>query len=141
MECLYQLKSKAVLVGENVNSICMVCESRPAEIGVRCLLCREKQNKRRRELHKEIRDEVLIHYGGKCSCPVCPETNFEFLTIHHLTKEAKVRDKGKTGGNLYPHLKKLGYPTDVCVMCFNCNCGRERHHGICPHELQGFWGV
>src|SRR5258707_4428480 len=71
-----------------------------------------------------IQKEVFAHYGNRCACYKCPETNPSFFTVDHLTKQGRIRDKGKSGSNLYRWLKKLGYPEDIQLMCFNCNCAR-----------------
>lgn len=26
-----------------------------------------------------------------------------------------------------------GFPDELQLLCFNCNCGRQRNGGVCPH--------
>jgi hypothetical protein len=112
--------------------ICGSCGCRSARLEkVACDKCAAYKTPWR----NKIRDEVFKHYGNRCSCLKCKETNTLFLTIHHLTKEARQRDSEYVSKNLCVWLKKLNYPTDVCLMCFNCNCGIERNGGLCPHEI------
>lgn len=92
---------------------------------------KERRNKRRKE--------VLEHYGGippKCSC--CGESEDKFLTIDHIERHGgkKEREKLKGGGHHnYRYIRKMNYPKGIYrVLCYNCNCGRERNNGICPHE-------
>jgi hypothetical protein len=86
--------------------------------------------------YPKLRAIVYNHYGNKCACPKCPETNAAFLTIGHLTKAGKDRDKGLFARALLKHLIRLGFPDDIQLECFNCNCGKEyRGGGICPHML------
>ncbi len=72
-------------------------------------------------------------YGGRrCAC--CGESNLGFLTIDHVHNDgAKHRVAGKYR-SIYPLLKKLGFPRGYRVMCYNCNCGRARNGGVCPHK-------
>lgn len=82
------------------------------------------------------REVVIRHYGGKCSC--CGEDNPGFLTIDHKngcgTKKRKLHGVGL---RFYRWIIKNGYPDDLQILCYNCNCGRELNGGICPHHGQG----
>lgn len=88
----------------------------------------------------ELREEVYAAYGGAfCTC--CGESEPVFLTLDHSHNDGAAHRKevfGEKGGGVrfYEHLKKLGFPQDIGlrVMCFNCNCGRVRNEGICPHK-------
>ena len=94
----------------------------------------ESTNRSKYKRLKELRAELFAHYGNKCACPRCPEVNSDFYTIDHTTREGKLRDKGKTGLALYRHLKRLDYPPDIRLLCYNCNCARQhRGNGVCPH--------
>ena len=81
------------------------------------------------------RTQVIAGYGGACEC--CGETEPAFLTIDH-PKNDGARDRKrirKAGVNLYARLIKLGFPRNrYRLMCFNCNCGRARNGGVCPHK-------
>jgi hypothetical protein len=92
---------------------------------------RTKENNRQRRIH------VLIHYGGdppKCAC--CGESNINFLTIDHIngggTKHTQQVGPGDT---LIRWIVKNDYPNMFQILCYNCNCGRAKHNGICPHKL------
>ena len=114
--------------------ICTSCEHVEAIAGeVFCLSCKEEHNEDKRNRTKRIREEVTAHYGGRCACPHCPETNPAFLTLDHLTKEGRERDKKAKGSVLWAKVKKMGFPNDVCLHCWNCNCARAFNKGICPH--------
>jgi len=73
-------------------------------------------------------------YGGAV-CVCCGEINSKFLTIDHINgcTPAERRKQG-LGSRLYHWLKKQGYPEGYQVLCFNCNLGRARNQGICPHK-------
>lgn len=90
--------------------------------------------KHAREYSKAYWLKVIIHYGAKCSC--CGETIIEFLTIDHMYEEGhKQRNRlHRQGRTLYLWLVQNNYPEGYQVMCFDCNCGRARNNGICPHK-------
>lgn len=100
-----------------------------------------KGRKTRRNLHRRYRDKCLFHYsGGTLRCACCGEDNIDFLTLDHVNNDGfhhrkKDRHKGK---NTYFDLIKKGFPNDppLQVLCFNCNCGKHRGKGTCPHHLK-----
>lgn len=75
------------------------------------------------------RFRVINGYGGKCVC--CGESNYLFLTIDHINFHDGLYDD-----KLYIYLIKNNYPEDnYRLLCYNCNCGRERApNRICPHN-------
>lgn len=82
----------------------------------------------------EIREEWLEAYGRKCTC--CGETNWKFLTLEHLNGDGSLHRK-EVGSHLgiFQDLKKRGWPKDAyTILCYNCNLGKARNGGICPHE-------
>lgn len=94
----------------------------------------------------KLLEEIVREYGGKCSCTGCNEIGLLFMTIDHeknngAQERAGLGDgpsaknkKGRAGVNFYRYLKKMGYPKEgYRLMCYNCNCGRARNGGICPH--------
>ncbi len=104
------------------------------------LYCTQNPDKVRRwrlTKYRKLRDEVYAHYGGYiCAC--CGETTREFLTIDHIDGNGNEHRRsigiGKAGSKFYYWLKKNNYPSGFQILCFNCNCGRERNKGICPHK-------
>jgi hypothetical protein len=115
-----------------VESVCKLCR----------YLQRGKDNIRagiRR--HKiKTRDSVYCAYGGYvCAC--CGETKPKFLTIDHIDNNGAEHRKAISGPNnrcgsfdVYRWLKANHYPKGFQVLCYNCNCGRHRNGGICPHK-------
>lgn len=83
------------------------------------------------------RAECYQAYGGYiCAC--CGETEPKFLTLDHINNDGgKFRKATKpSGSRLYDWIIKNGFPKEFQVMCWNCNSGRARNGGICPHKQQ-----
>lgn len=136
---------------------CKVCMAEKARAWNRKNRDRFNANKRRshhntkhtehaakvREIYKrqreKIRAEVFAAYGGyECAC--CLETNPLFLTIDHVNndgaehrREIWQKSRNGSGSALYAWLKKQDFPPGFQVLCFNCNCAKQRNGGICPH--------
>jgi hypothetical protein len=74
-------------------------------------------------------------HGGKCNC--CGETQIKFLVIDHINNDG-AQERKITGMNtmvLWKRLIKEGFPRDKYqLLCSNCNEGKRRNHGICPHQ-------
>lgn len=88
-------------------------------------------------------DEFFAQYGHKCAC--CGESDRRFLTIEHidgvernLLTGGNGRGKRKTGPLAIREAKRMGWPSNITVLCFNCNCGRARNGNVCPHEDGAF---
>jgi hypothetical protein len=77
--------------------------------------------------------QIIEAYGGKCSC--CGEKSSMFLTIDHKNNDgSKHRSMGLTGRMFYKWIIDSGFPQDLQLLCWNCNCGRQRNGGVCPHN-------
>lgn len=89
-----------------------------------------------REYYYRIQEQCIAAYGGnKCSC--CGETEPLFLTLDHVDSDGSKHRKeiGTTGGQkLYRWLIKNNFPKGFQVLCSNCNHGRFRNGGVCPHK-------
>lgn len=107
----------------------------------RCGECRKKYlqkyrkkkevRQRRKDRYKEIREEVIKGYGGKCEC--CGEDTMEFLAVDH--RNGGGRKERKTT-SIYQILRKIqeeDYPNDYRVLCHNCNSALG-FYGYCPHQ-------
>jgi hypothetical protein len=103
---------------------------------------RKKEEEQRRNKSKEYKKNIIDHYGGECKC--CGITNIKFLTIDHINNDGfklKNRENGKKvknrgGGYLYyEKIIKNNYPSDLQILCFNCNIARQQNGGICPHKI------
>lgn len=98
-----------------------------------------KNNKEVRQRHvteerDALRVEVRRAYGDRCSC--CRETEPLFLTMDHVNRDGKQHRKLVGSGlSFYRWLRMNEFPKEgFRLLCYNCNCGRERNGGTCPHE-------
>lgn len=90
---------------------------------------------KRPENHNKVKDickksnhklklEVLIHYSGNPpECKHCGNMDIRVLNIDHINNDgAKHRKEvGSLGTGFYSWLKRMKYPKDYQVLCFNCN--------------------
>ncbi len=91
-----------------------------------------------RKLQERVKLDSYYAYGGKepkCNC--CGEKDMQFLTIDHINNDgASHRKKYNLPGNsIHFWLKKNNYPEGFQLLCFNCNLGKYRAGGICPHKI------
>jgi hypothetical protein len=98
---------------------------------------RERLSEYQREWGQKLRMKALEVYGGnppRCNC--CGEKELIFLSIDHIEGGGtKHRKSLSTTSGLYAWLKKNNYPPGFQVLCMNCNWGRYRNDGICPHKV------
>lgn len=97
---------------------------------------RELSNAKQVAYRKEIKKLIYSKYGNICSC--CGESNLGFLTIDHVNNDGYL-DKNKNGKRhsgraLYNQIIKQGFPDKYQILCMNCNFGKSRNLGICPHQ-------
>ncbi len=87
-----------------------------------------------KEFWKTIRSEMIAAYGGKCSC--CGETELHFLDLDHINNDGGIKRRAAGNGRQEMYkLKKLGWPKgEHQLLCSNCNQGKQRNGGICPHK-------
>ena len=99
---------------------------------------REWQKLHKRKDKAKFKKLVYDHYGNKCAC--CGETEPLFLEIDHINNDGK-NDK-TSGGNrrkgipLWRKIVKDNFPNTFQILCCNCNKGKERNGGICPHKMR-----
>ena len=122
------------------SGLCINCPTKVQTVVVvghrYCEVCLAKRRKSNRDTVQRAKDVIFAYYGKVCVC--CGENTPKFLTIDHVNNNGKA-DRGKqTATSWYLRLAKrirLGDPpTDLRILCYNCNCGRSRNGGVCPHE-------
>jgi len=94
---------------------------------LRCALYREHEA-------NEIREKVFSTLGARCAC--CGEEERKFLTLDHVQNDGAAERGGhRDWRRIYRRVIRQGFPRDKYqVLCFNCNCGKARNGGICPHK-------
>lgn len=114
----------------NGQGFCTVCgKNPPPQFGKICLSCREV----RRYEYDVVKRECFAAYGGSfCKC--CGDAHFEFLSIDHIDGGGRQHRKEIGAVVIYQWLKKNNFPPGFQVLCMNCNCGKERNGGMCPHD-------
>jgi hypothetical protein len=89
----------------------------------------------------QLKIQTFEAYGG-CKCVCCGESDPEFLTLDHINLDGgdqrrKESSSGKNWGwgghHLFRQLRKNGFPPGFQVLCMNCNFGKTRNNGVCPH--------
>jgi len=92
---------------------------------------------RLRDYRATLKKTVFDYYGRQCNCKGCIETNEGFLTIDHVNNDGhKERNSGGNSTQTYRKIIKLGFPNTYQVQCYNCNLGRARNGGVCPHNIK-----
>lgn len=121
--------------------LCITCKVvKPNEGRRMCEPCAKRRRDAARRLSRvakaEFMEQIFAHYGRACAC--CGETQEMFLTIDHINRDGAAKRKHVEGGpaNTARYIVRNGFPSDYRILCYNCNCGRERNGGVCPHELQ-----
>ena len=131
---------------------CSRCGKKPhAENRKLCVVCLKisLNNTHRRlaenpNLSKEARRKLFLEcldaYGGrKCAC--CGVDEILFLSLDHINNDGAAHRKSmgqtkrKAGEYVWFWLKKHKFPPGMQVLCMNCNTGKQRNGGICPHKV------
>lgn len=101
----------------------------------RCMICSDRSMKAAKSRQLELRDIVYNHYGGyKCKC--CGETEPRFLSLDHTNNNGAQhrREIGNQLPNMYRWIITNNFPPTFQILCLNCNIGKFRNGGTCPHE-------
>ena len=91
----------------------------------------EKGQATRTKIRDKYISMVQDHYGGKCIC--CGETEPLFLTVDHIDGGGTKHRKEINKSSMNRWIIENNYPDDLQLLCWNCNCGRARNNGVCPH--------
>lgn len=115
--------------GEVVKAyMCTRCGVHPIWMGHSATSCYACHIKRRTGERAEQVSAVRV-YGGKCAC--CGLRDERFLTIDHVNNDGS---SDRPGGNHARRFTRV-YRDDIQVLCYNCNMGKERFKGVCPHKI------
>jgi hypothetical protein len=95
----------------------------------------KKTSATRRARYYRLKEAVYQAYGGGCTC--CGETEPLFLSVDHVHGNGydhRLMGKNCRGDMLYKWIIDNNFPADFQLLCMNCNWGRGRNNGICPHK-------
>jgi hypothetical protein len=97
---------------------------------------RDKENKAQWGIQKRraLYNQLFQIYGGKCAC--CGESNRLFLTLDHINGDGNIERKAIQNRQYGTVGKAIREPdkSKYQILCYNCNCGKRRNKGICPHK-------
>lgn len=111
-------------------------ERHPDKIKAKTERRREQQQLAGRTRERVMRLRCFEHYGTTCAC--CGEAEEMFLTFDHVNNDGYAHRKiDRSGSNLCRWLIKQGFPEGFQVLCMNCNWGKYRNGGVCPHKGKG----
>lgn len=83
---------------------------------------------------QRLRDDVFNAYGGYI-CRCCGETTRQFLTLDHMNNDGAAHRKEVGAGTATLRwVRAHNFPDGYQILCYNCNCGRARNKGTCPHK-------
>jgi hypothetical protein len=85
-------------------------------------------------VYQLLRHQAILTYGGyRCAC--CGVREASFLTIDHVNGGGgRHRRRVGTTTRFLKWLQMKSYPPGFQVLCSNCNLGRYRNRGVCPHK-------
>ncbi len=140
-------------IGESIRRLCDTCrtvwskwyKNRTPEQKANTLKASRKWRKKNPEKEraycrrsaKKSRLMVLAHYGPVCTC--CGETEMAFLTIDHIDGDGSAHrirlfgSRTAAGKMFYDWIIREGFPTNLQILCWNCNCAKG-YYGACPHK-------
>lgn len=113
---------------------CIACGLTNDADGVRCSACRDK-----------FKDALSIYqkkqyrsFKASGLCVRCGATRDTGKTVCSkcLVGGKSRRVRANKGRHAKLSLLGLCLMSDIAIRCYNCNCGRARNGGICPHELE-----
>ena len=90
------------------------------------------------------RRNVISYYSnGENACKCCGLDVYEFLCVDHINNDGAEHRKQIGGSSeLIKWIIKNNYPSGFQILCQNCNVGKSRNNGVCPHEkLNGGKGI
>lgn len=98
---------------------------------------RKEEADKTRRATDTLRKEVFEAYGGfVCTC--CGETEPLFLSVDHIYNDGnEMRNTGthaRGGTAFYQWIRRHKFPPGFQILCMNCNTGKHRNGGTCPHQ-------
>lgn len=95
---------------------------------------RKTSSKKRRAEVKATVNQIL---GGKCTC--CGEREPMFLDLDHVYNDGRLERRSMRDGRIHRKIAS-GECANIDryqLLCRNCNWGKYRNGGVCPHKTKG----
>jgi hypothetical protein len=94
---------------------------------------RREFGSRGQKTRKELKARLYEVYGSKCEC--CGETNPKFLTLDHVRNDGGTERRiGMKNNSIMLKAIREKDKSHYQILCYNCNMGKARNGGICPHK-------
>lgn len=115
------------------DGLCRSCSEARLPEGVYCERHRDENRANGRRNAERRRQQVVAGYGGRCAC--CGEDDPRFLSLDHVENDGAAH-RAEVGGTdkVYRLAIVEGFPDRFQLLCFNCNLGKARNGGVCPHQ-------
>lgn len=112
-------------------------ERNPGEPARRTAIWRAENYERalqaQRDANRKLKIAAYNAYGGfKCAC--CGETEEAFLSLDHINNDGAEHRRVVDRRKIYKWMAQGCYPPGFQVLCMNCNFGKARNGGVCPHQ-------
>ncbi len=126
-------KMRALRQRRQQAGLCQSCGERPPVPRLlHCQPCLNEGRARSILRRAQMRQLVLDGYGSRCAC--CGESEPDFLNLDHVNGQSGDRESEYA---TYRQAIKEGFPPTFRLLCWNCNCGREKNKDRrCPHETK-----
>lgn len=109
--------------------LCVRCGEHYQGEAKECPDCRAYSAQHQTKARNLAIEAVFDYYSSICVC--CGEKERLFLSLDHVDGGGR-----QEHGDLYRRVVREGFPPKYRVLCMNCNLGRFRNGGICPHEQE-----
>jgi len=98
----------------------------------------EKRAKRNRTMSnwgRNLRTDAVAVLGDSCAC--CGEHRVIMLDIDHINNNGSSHRRS-LNWNHYEFYRQVadGKTEGLQLLCCNCNYGKSRNGGICPHQTE-----
>ena len=103
-----------------------------------CKSCNDSHKRKAIRGQEVVKAQIYAMYGDVCAC--CGESEKMFLTVDHINNDgARQKRSLNLGRSNFSSYKFQSWLINkkrpgIQILCFNCNCGKHRNKGICPHE-------
>lgn len=138
----YAKERRIQLASQGLCHRCGKCP--PLEGRKSCTVCLERYKlptvkQKKNEKNQRLKDQVYAQYGGYvCAC--CGETEPLMLNLDHINNDGNRHRKLLRNRNcqvsswtMYNWIVQNNFPPIFQVLCYNCNIGKYRNNGLCPH--------